>query len=286
MIVAEQLLAWHIEPRTQRYTARDTTIYALGIGLGSDPLSEGQLRFVTVEAPPPAFPTMAVVLARAESFTADPRTGIDRTMVVHGEQGLELLRPLPAEGSVTGRSRVTDVVDKGAGKGAVIYIETVLSNVASSEVLARCWSSIFARGDGGFGGSPASPRIPHRLPERAPDAVCALPTFTNSALLYRLSGDLNPLHSDPAHARRAGFDRPILHGLCTYGLTAHAVLRTFCDYNPDRLRRFEVRFSAPVFPGETVEVHLWRNGEEVSFRAVVPARGAKVIDNGYAVIGD
>jgi acyl dehydratase len=187
---------------------------------------------------------------------------------------------------VRGRARVAAVVDKGAGKGAVIYVESTLSDDASGEPIARLWSATFARADGGFGGSSESPRTPHRLPEggRAPDAVCDLPTFANQALLYRLNGDLNPLHSDPATAKRAGFERPILHGLCTYGLTAHAVLRSFCGYDPARLRGFDLRFSAPVIPGETVSVEMWRDGEVVSFRAFVRARNAKVVDNGRAVI--
>ncbi len=283
MIDPRTLLAWPFPPVEQRYDARDSTIYALGIGLGADPLDPGQLRFVTVEADDLlAFPTMAVVLARGPSFSADPRSGIDHRMVLHGEQGIEFLRPLPATGRVRSRSRITDVVDKGAGKGALIYAETILSGEDGDDI-ARCRSSTFARADGGFGGNPASPFPPHPIPDRAPDLMCDLPTFRNAALLYRLNGDLNPLHSDPQAARFAGFERPILHGLCSYGVAAHAVLRSVCDYDPARLHRLDVRFSAPVFPGEEISVQIWRDGPAISFRAFVRARGAKVIDNGFAL---
>jgi acyl dehydratase len=285
MIDPQRLLEWPFEDVVQTYNERDATIYNLGIGLGSDPMDEGQLRFVTIERDLLAFPTMAVVLARAPSISADPRSGINRGMVVHGEQGLEILRPLRPAGTLRGRARVTHVVDKGQGKGAVIYQESTLTDDATGEPVSRLWGSTFARADGGFGGSPDTPRTPHRVPDtREPDAVCDLPTFLNSALLYRLNGDLNPLHSDPAAAKRAGFERPILHGLCTYGLSAHAVLRTSCGYDPAKLRGFDLRFSAPVIPGETVSVEMWRDGTIVSFRAFVRARNAKVVDNGRAVI--
>jgi acyl dehydratase len=286
MINPETLFHWPFEDVEQSYSHRDTTIYALGIGIGSDPLDEGQLRFVTVERDLVAFPTMAVVLARGAPFSADPRSGINRGMVVHGEQGLELLRPLAAEGSLRSRSRITHVADKGAGKGAVIYQETVLTDVADGQPVARLWSSTFARADGGFGGSQETPRKPHALPDRVPDADCTLPTFPNSALLYRLSGDLNPLHSDPATARKAGFERPILHGLCSYGVAAHAVLRQFADYDASRLRSFDLRFSSPVFPGERITVEMWKDGPVVSFRALVRERGVKVLDNGRAVLSE
>ena len=284
MIDQATLLNWQFETVDQHYEIRDSVIYALGIGMGTDPMDAGQLGFVTEENAPLAVPTMAVVLARGASVSADPRSGITRSMILHGEQGLELERPLPASGTVRSTSRITEVVDKGAGKGAVVYQETVLSDAADGSVIARCWGSVFARADGGFGGAPRSSRTPHPIPDRVPDTVCDLPTFANAALLYRLNGDLNPLHSDPAAAARAGFERPILHGLCTYGVCAHAVLRTACGYDPARLRRFDVRFSSPVFPGETVSVEIWQDGTEISFRAHVRSRGVKVIDNGYAVV--
>jgi len=283
MIDPQVLLDWSFEDVVQDFGRRDAALYALGIGLGTDPLDEGQLRFVR-EEDNLAFPTMPVALCWGPPFTADPRTGITRSKVVHGEQGVELLRPFPNAGRLRGRDRITAVVDKGEGKGAVIYSESTLLDDATGAPLAKLWRSIFARADGGFGGSPQAPRVPHPLPDRAPDASCELPSFANQALLYRLSGDRNPLHSHPEAGRRAGFDRPILHGLCTFGVAAHAVLRCFGDYDPARLRSIDARFSAPVFPGETLFVELWQDGEVISFRVQVRARGAKVLDNGKAVI--
>jgi acyl dehydratase len=285
MIDAARLLAWEFEAAVQAYTPRDAAIYALSIGLGADPMDAGQLRHVAPEHRPPAFPTMATVLARNTGFITDPSSGITPGMVVQGEQGLELFQPLPPEGRLRGRSRITDVVDKGAGKGAVIYHETDLLDDTTGALLARRWASAFARGDGGFGGSSAAPRRPHALPDRAPDAVVELPTLPNAALLYRLNGDMTPIHSDPEAARRAGFARPILHGLCTYAVAAHAVIRQFCGYDSTVLRAIDARFSAPLFPGETIAVELWRDGEIVSFRALVRARGARVLDNGRALLG-
>ncbi len=188
-------------------------------------------------------------------------------------------------GRLRSQTRVTEVVDKGAGKGAVIYQETTMADDATRRAGRPALEQHLRPGGWRLR------RLLHdvaqttdAVPDRTPDVVCELPTFRNAALLYRLSGDLNPLHSDPATARRAGFDRPILHGLCSYGVTAHAVLRSFADYRPDRLRAFDVRFSSPVFPGESIAVEMWQDGEVVSFRAFVRARGVKVIDNGRAVI--
>ena len=283
MIDPGRLLAWPFEEVVESFTRRDAAIYALGIGLGADPMDEGQLRFLHQEDNL-AFPTMAVTRCWGAPWTADPRSGIDRRMLVHGEQGLELLRPFPAEGTLRSRQRITAVVDKGAGKGAVVYSESMLSDAATGEVYARLWRSIFARADGGFGGDGRAPRAPHALPERAPDLVCDMPTSLNQALVYRLSGDLNPLHSNPEAGRAAGFERPILHGLCSYGVAGHAVLGRFCGYDPRRLRCLDVRLSAPVFPGETLSIELWRDGDIVSFRAFVRARGVKALDNGRAVL--
>ena len=283
MIDPQALRHWPFETVVQSYTRRDMALYALGVGFGADPMDPGQLRFVR-EEDNLGVPTMPACMCLGPSWAADLRSGVDRAMIVHGEQGLELLRPMPAAGRFRSLMRITDIVDKGPGRGAVVYAESTLVDDESGEPVARLWRSTFARGDGGFGGDPTPPRAPHPLPDRAPDHRCALPTFPNQALLYRFNGDLNPLHSHPEAGRAAGFDRPILHGLCTYGLVGHAVLRTFCDYDPARLRALDVRFSAPVFPGETVTVDLWRDGAVVSLRAIAGPRAAKVIDNGRALL--
>jgi len=267
------------------YTTRDSALYALGVGLGFDPLDEAQLRFV-YEADMLALPTMAVVLAYPGFWLKEPWTGVDWVKVLHGEQGLRIHRPLPAAATVVGRTRVTGIVDKGDGRGALIYSEREVVDKASGEPLCTLTMTAIARGDGGCGGTSGSTKPVHRLPERAPDDTCDLPTLPQAALIYRLSGDFNPLHADPAVARAAGFKAPILHGLATLGVAGHALLRQRCGYDPVRLRSLDLRFSAPVYPGETLRTEMWRDGEVVSFRTWALERDVVVLDSGRAEIAD
>jgi acyl dehydratase len=275
----EKLMNWRFPPVRQTLSKRDCILYALGVGLGNDPLDAAQLRFV-LEDRLAALPTMAVVLAYPGFWVKDPATGIDWVRVVHGEQAIMLHRPLPVEAELVGTSRVTGILDKGAGKGAVLYSERRISDAATGELYATLAMSTFCRGDGGFGGPSGPSRPPHPIPERPPDAVCDLPTLPQQALLYRLNGDYNPLHADPAVARAAGFDRPILHGLCTLGVAGHALLRSCCDYDATRMRSLALRFSAPVFPGETIRTEMWLEGSVVSFRARAVERDVVVLNNG------
>lgn len=277
----DALMAWPFPDIEQTYEARDTILYALGIGLGADPLDPGQLRFVYEEGLA-ALPSMAVVLGYPGLWMRDPETGIDWVKVLHGEQAFEIHQPLPAEGTVIGRTKVTGIVDKGAGKGALVYTERSIHDKASGEKLASLTSTTFCRGNGGFGGPDGPVLQPHPVPEGEPDEICDLPTITQAALIYRLSGDLNPLHADPQIARAAGFDRPILHGLCTLGVAGHAILKACCGYEPGRLKSLRLRFSAPVYPGETIRTEIWRDGNAVSFRSRVVERDVVVLNNGYA----
>lgn len=266
---------------TQRYTARDTMLYALGIGLGADPDDEQQLRFV-YEKGLKAVPTQAMVLALPGGWVRD--SGLDYARVVHGEQSGEFHAAIPPEGEVTGSLRIADVIDKGEGRGALVYVERSVRDAASGELLATIRQTIFARGDGGIGG-PAREQPPvHRLPDRAPDGSCTLSTVPQQALIYRLSGDYNPLHAEPAAARRVGFARPILHGMATYGVAAHALLREVCGYDPGRLASIAGRFTAPVYPGERFATDYWVDGEAVGFRTRAIDRGVVAIDNGRATI--
>lgn len=279
---ADRLLNWQFGDLEHTYTAKDTILYALGLGLGSDPLDEDQLRFV-YEDNLRALPTMAVVLAYPGFWLKNPETGVDWTKVLHGEQGLQVFRPLPASGTVIGRMRVTDIIDKGPGKGAILYSDRDIIDKATGELLCRVTGSSFLRGDGGFGGKSGPTPVPHQIPDRAPDISLALPTLPQAALIYRLSGDYNPLHADPKVATGAGFKAPILHGLCTYGVVGRALLQAVGGSNPDAMRRMDVRFTSPVYPGETVVTDIW-HGENgaVSFRARVQERDVVVINNGYA----
>jgi acyl dehydratase len=279
----DKLLNWPFPELTHEYTTRDTMLYALGLGLGSDPLDEEQLRFV-YEKDLCALPTMAVVLAYPGFWLHDPATGVNWKKILHGEQGIIWHAPIPPAASVVGRTRVTDIIDKGAEKGSLMFSERVVKDTETGEKLVTLTGTTVLRGDGGFGGAAKPAPAPHRIPERAPDAVCDLPTSPNAALIYRLSGDYNPLHADPEVARAAGFPRPILHGLCSLGVAGHALLKTVAGYDPARFKSMRLRFTAPVFPGETIRTEMWIEGSQVSFRARLREREAIVLDNGLAEI--
>ena len=264
----------------QDYTVRDTIIYALGIGMGRDPLDEDELPFVFEEPELKALPTMAVVLAGPGFWAREPDTGIVWQKVLHAEQEMVMHRPLPASGAVVAQSRVTGVVDKGAEKGVIIYTERTIRDAGSGEDVATLVSTSFMRGNGGQGGDdeprPAAPG----MPDRAPDDALDFKTERDAALLYRLSGDPNPLHADPKVAKAAGFKAPILHGLCTLGVAGRAILKTFAGHDPARIRSLRLRFSSPVYPGETIRTEMWKEGTDVAFIARVVERDTVVLNNG------
>jgi acyl dehydratase len=275
----DKLLALKIPEVAQAYTEKDAILYALGIGLGRDPMDADELPFV-YEKNFKVLPSFAAVLGWPGFWVRDLDTGIDWVKVVAGEQGLVLHRPLDARGSVIGRTRVTEIVDKGAGKSAHVYSARELIDGMSGERIATVTQTTICRGDGGFGGPQrASPAV-HPLPQRAPDLICERGTRPEAALIYRLSGDPNPLHADPAVAEAAGFARPILHGLASFGIACHGILKCFCNHDPAGLKAISGRYSAPVFPGETIRTEMWREGRIVSFRARVVERDVIALDNG------
>jgi acyl dehydratase len=284
---SDKLLTLKIPAVEQSFGPKDCILYALGLGFGQDPLNEDELAFV-YEKNLKALPTYALMQGYSPYWLRDADFGITWTHVVHGEQGFVLHAPVMTEGHVIGRTRIVDVVDKGEGRGALIYSEREIVDRANGASLATLMQTTFCRADGGFGGArqrtSRAPPPSHAMPERAPDMVCDLPTRPEMALIYRLSGDVNPLHADPEFAKAAGFPRPILHGLATMGVAGHALLKTVCRYDPARLTAMSVRFSAPVFPGETIRTEIWRDGAVVSFRARVLERDAVAINNGRAEI--
>lgn len=275
-------------PRTFSYGDKDVMLYALGIGLGADPMNETELAFV-YEKGLKVVPTAATVLEGRGTSEPLPtpeghrRSDPDYLMLVHGEQKVELHRPLPVAATFTTESRVIGAYDKGKDKGAVLVSEVIWRD-AAGEKIATQTASLFYRGDGGFGGPSDGAPEPHAVPTRAPDRSVDISTREDQALLYRLNGDRNPLHSDPDVARAAGFQRPILHGLCTYGVTCRAVLQAMVDYDADQILSHQARFSAPVIPGDTVTVDLWRDGKVISFEARVKAREVTVMRNGKTVL--
>ena len=279
----DKLIRWDIPEVEQRLSKRDTILYALGVGLGSDPGNANQLRFV-YEQNLQALPTMAIILGYPGPWHAQGDLGITRSHVVHGEQGLRIVKPLPVEGDITGKTRITGVVDKGKDKGALIMTECTVREKASGNIVCTLTSTTFCRADGGFGGPDGPVKEPHAIPATPPHHVCDLPTLPQAALIYRLSGDYNPLHADPAYAAKAGYKMPILHGRCTFSIAGHAILKTLCGYDPGLFVGMEGRFSSPVYPGETIRTEMWRDGNVVSFRSTVPARGATVLNNGRAEI--
>jgi acyl dehydratase len=242
------------EPQERSWTSTDALLYAVGVGAGlGDPLQE--LEFTTENSEgvqQQVLPTFAVLIAGARG--ARKLGDYDPALLVHAEQGFELHRPLPVQGTVRTVSTVTGIYDKGSA--AVVASENVAVDAATGDKLVTSRSSVFIRGEGGFGGD-RGPSDGWRKPDREPDHLVLQPTRPEQALLYRLSGDRNPLHADPKFAARGGFSRPILHGLCTYGVTGRALLHAVCGSDPARFRSMSGRFSRPVLPGDTLVVSIW-----------------------------
>lgn len=263
---------------------RDTILYALGVGVAnSNPVAADDLKFV-YEDGLTALPTMGVTLAPGPFWMQDPATGIAWQKILHGEQMMTVHRPLPPACVVVSETTVDEIYDKGADKGAVLYQTRRLFDKASDELLMTLRSSAFMRGNGGFGGKSEGAPQPHAIPaDREPDLTLDLATRPEQAVIYRLSGDYNPLHIDPAVARAGGFDKPILHGLCSYGVAGRAILKLLCGNDSARLRRLDVRFASPVFPGETIRTEVWHQDDgHAAFRARVVERNVVIINNGYA----
>ena len=281
----EELMALKNLGQKYAYRDREVMLYAYGIGMGADPMDERELAFVNEAAATPRPLKVVPTFASVAAWGASPgEMNLNRVMVVDGERDITFHRPLPITTNLLVDSRVLAVFDKGKDKGAVIRHQTLLKNEKGEE-LATLVASRFARGDGGFGGPSEGQPEPHQVPARAPDRTVDIATRPDQALVYRLCGDRNPLHSDPEFAMRAGFAKPILHGMCTYGITCRGVLRTYADYDPSAFRQHAARFSSPVYPGETVTMDLWKDGNVVSFEAKVKSRNVTVIKSGRTVLG-
>lgn len=267
-----------------RFNRRDTILYALGVGAGQVPGAGTDLPFV-LEDRLLALPTMAVTLAYSGFWQMEPEYGIDWQRVLHAEQSCEFHAPLPVEGEVRGEFVIDAIVDKGSDKGALLRATRRIYSESDDRLLATVRQLSFLRGDGGCGSGGAELNPLPAIPARDADMEIELLTRPEQALLYRLSGDRNPLHTDPAVARAAGFTRPVLHGLCAYGIVCRALLALACGNDPTRLKTLECRFTSPVFPGDALKLIVWRESEEeLAFRATVPAGSVTVLDRGRARI--
>ena len=258
----------------QVLTPRDTILYALGIGASElDFLFEERLQ---------SLPTMAVTLGYPGFIWRDPALGANWQKILHGEQSTILHAALPVAGEIVGSTRIEALYDKGTDKGALAMVTREIHD-GLGQHLATSRAMTFLRGDGGVGGSAEGAPMPHAIPDRTPDDVVTLTTAANQAQIYRLSGDLNPLHIDPDVAKAGGFDAPILHGLATYGVIGRALLAARCGNDPVRLKRLDGRFSSPVYPGETIETSIWDEQDgKLAFRARVVERDKIIFTNGYA----
>ena len=285
----DKLMATSIVDLPFSYRDTETILYALSVGLGRDALDAGELPYVYEGGPLlKTLPSLATVLI-PDMFP--PGLGWDYSQVLHAEQRLELFRPLPPAADILVNKRIVEAYDRGPKIGALIQFEAEARLASDDTVLFTLGNPIVARrdgvgggllggGDGGFGGPNGKGPAPHRVPRWEPDLSCDLSTRPDQALLYRLNGDRNPLHADPSVASSVGFDRPILHGLCTYGIACHAILKTICDYDHTLISALDARFSSPVLPGDTITTDMWQDGNVVSFQCRAKERNIVVLKNG------
>ncbi len=279
----EKLLNRKFPTVRQTYTEKDCMLYALGIGMGIDPLDEECLRFV-FEENLKVVPSQSVMMAHPGFWAHEEDIALDWMKILHVGQEIIFHKPIPATATVEATTRFTKVSDKGERVGALIVTDRVVRNVETGDDLLTLITTVLARGDGGFGSERKSSPKTDLIPSREPDKVCDLPTLPQQALLYRLSGDFNPLHASPSVAKQVGYKAPILHGLCTMGVATHALLKECTDYDPDRFKHMRLKFSAPVYPGETIRTEIWQDGNEIAFRCKSVEQDKVIINNGYLKI--
>ncbi len=278
----DKLMATTIVDLPFSYRDVETILYALSVGLGRDPLDRRELPYVYEGGPLlKTLPTFATVLV-PDMFPPD--LGWQYSQVLHAEQRLQLFRPLPPAADLLVNKRIVEAFDRGPNLGAVVLFEAEVRLAKDDTVLFTLGNTIVARGDGGFGGPNGKGPAPHRVPRREADLSCSLATRGDQALMYRLNGDRNPLHADPGLARSVGFGQPILHGLCTYGIACHAILKTICDYDHTLIAGLDARFSAPVVPGDTIATDMWQDGNVISFQCRALERDLIVVRNGKCTL--
>lgn len=280
----ELLQNYQISPIDHDFDARDVILYALGLGYGSDPLDEAEVAFV-FEDGLKVVPSMVNTIAHPGFWISKPELEIDWVKVLHAEQAFEIITPLSPGAKTSGSYEIVSIEDKGVEKGAIMTMRKSLTDRETGVLYSTVTQTIFMRGDGGQGGFGTVVAPSSVLPDSDPDLVIDIPTIPQIALIYRLSGDLNPVHVSPSVARKAGFDRPILHGLCTMGLATRALLQGVCNHEPEKLLSMFVRFSKPVYPGETIRTEIFYQEDGViRFRCRSIERDIIVLDRGSAKI--
>lgn len=270
------LMALSIPARNVVYADRDSLLYALSAGMGATG-EPAALPFVW-EKSQRVLPSMATMLAFDDSWLEAGK--VDLKQVVHGALDLRFFAPLAPAGEALAETAIVGLDDKGPGRGGLVFTETVLSQ--GGEKKASVLSTMFVRGEGGFDGPVGQQAVAAKIPEGQPTDQGSVPTVVDQALFFRLLGDRNPLHVDPVLAKQVGFERPILHGACTFAIACAEVLRRVCDYDPARLTRFAARFAGPLYPGETLDFSFWKVEGGIAFRASAAERGTPVLDNGFA----
>ena len=267
------------EPHESSWDSKDCLLYSLGVGAGATDPTGFELEFTTENTKDihqKALPTMCVVLGGTGGRGPLAHLGdVNYSKMVHGEQGVILHKPLPTQATISSTSKISNIYDKG--KAALVILETTALDTSDGLPVFTNISKLFFRDEGGWGGE-RGPVDKVEFPDRNADSVVKYETRNDQALLYRLNGDRNPLHSDPSFAALGGFPKPILHGLCTYGFTGRALVHLACEGNPDKFKSMDGRFSSPVIPGETLEVHVWKDGDHFKFRTMAGDR--VVLDNG------
>ncbi|MBL4907246.1 MAG: MaoC family dehydratase N-terminal domain-containing protein [Sneathiella sp.] len=278
-MIVDKVLNFNIPQTEEQYSQKDAILYALGLNLGLDPVNREELKYL-FEENLSVLPTFSMVLAHPGFWLQDPSLEIDWVKILHAEQFLSMSRPLPAKGNVIASYKVLGITDKGEGRGAIVYFEKILKDLKDGEEYSRVTTGVFCRGDGGCGNHGQVPEPLSAVPNEDPDLVIRKTIDPRSALIYRLSGDFNPLHISPDIAHKAGYPQPILHGLCTMGIAGHILLENLAAGDAAQFKGYACRFSRPVFPGDTIRTEIWKNGEVAHFRVIAENRDEVVLDRG------
>lgn len=277
-----EILAHRCAPQVWEWEERDAILYALALGFGDNPLDQRALPFV-YEQQLQVVPTFPTVVAWIAEPTFE-QLGISPVTALHGEQKIELHSRIRLPIKVTVHGSVVDVFDKGSDRGAIVITRHELADHSNGQALATLTTTCFARAEGGCGGSKHAPPSPHEMPSRLPDTSLDVPTRPDLALLYRLTGDRNAIHAEPGAALAAGFDRPILHGLCSFGMSCRAILETYADFDADRVASHQARFSSPVVPGQTLRIEMWRDQDVIAFQGRIKETGRLALTGGKCVL--